>query len=688
MKRELSGTRCGWIAAALVALLAAPASASPTRSFVLDSASVLGEGKLDGTSVDSGGVITAGFTTRRTELPGVPSAKSLLAMPDGSAYVGTGNDGKIFRYKDGVAKLFADTKQVLVASLARDAKGTLYAGTLPKGKIFAISPAGQVKEFSSPAGAEHVWALVYDDKQKTLFAATGPQGKVFAIDAAGKAEVYYDSEDSHIMTLARAADGSLYAGTSDRALLLHLRGVGRADVVYDFEGSEITAIALRGDQVAVIANLFPKTVTPPKPATPAAPSGDTHSGGTAPAQAPPPAPANQQAGKGQLYRVAGDGSVERLFTADDGHLTAVEWGDADTIYVGTGKEGHIHRVRVSDHQHALLADVDERQILGLQLTAAKPLFITADAGAIYELERGPASKLEWTSKVLDAGGRARFGNVQLRARGPLTWSARSGNTDKPDASWSEWSKEQSAAGAIAAPSARFLQLRVRLGNASSVVYALEAFYLAQNQPALINEVSVEPPRPRAEKAGSSHPAAVSSAYKLRWKVDNPDNDALRYRLFWKREDAPRYRPLLREGEVFTGTDYSWETDAVPDGYYRVQVEASDELDNPAPLALKTRTESEPILIDNTPPEIPDLRVMGDRVIGKARDAQGPIGKLEYSLDGIEWRLLRADDDLLDAAEESFSLPFSQLPKGEHLVVVRVSDARGNSTARDLHVSVR
>ncbi|HTU57658.1 MAG TPA: hypothetical protein VMF89_04475, partial [Polyangiales bacterium] len=157
--------------------------ATPTRSFVLDSHSSLSEGKLDGTTVESDGTIQAGVQTRRTELPGVPTAKCLLTLPDGSAFVGTGNDGKIFSVKDGVAKVFAETKQVMVASLARDASGTLYAGTLPSGKVFAINSQGNVRELVALPGAEHVWALVFDDASKTLYAATGPEGKVFAVDA-------------------------------------------------------------------------------------------------------------------------------------------------------------------------------------------------------------------------------------------------------------------------------------------------------------------------------------------------------------------------------------------------------------------------------------------------------------------------------------------------------------------------
>ncbi|MET0384772.1 MAG: hypothetical protein ABW321_02375 [Polyangiales bacterium] len=676
-----------------LALLALPslapasnAEASPTRSFVLDSASVLGEGKLDGVSVSSDGSITRGVQTRRTELPGVPTAKSLLVLPDGTAFVGTGNEGKIYRYRDGVAQPFAETKQLLVSSLARDARGTLYAGTLPSGKIFAIDDKGKLREHAALQGAEHVWALSYDDASKTLFAATGPEGKLFAIDDKGKASVYYDSEDAHIMALTRARDGSWYIGTSDRALVLRLRGAGRAEVVYDFEGSEITALATRGNQLAVIANLFPKSLTPSKPAPTPAASNDGHSpAASAPAQTPPPSLERPQAGKGQLYRVRESGQVERLFTADEGHLTTVEWADDDTLYVGTGKEGHIHRVKVSDHSHALLVDVDERQILAQQLTGPSPLFVTADGAAIYAL-RGQGSQFDWTSKALDAGGRARFGRLRARGAGAFELRTRSGQTDKPDSSWSDWSGPIASEGAITSPAARFLQVKVSLRDAASTVYALEAFYLTDNQPALVSEVSVEPPRPRTD-AGSGKPATVSSSYKLRWKVENPDNDSLRYRVYAAREGQPRWLPLLRESEVFTGTEYSWDTAAVADGFYRVRVVASDELDNPKPLALEAHGDSEPFLVDNRPPELPNLRVSGPRIEGSARDEQGPIGKLEYNVDGLEWRLARVQDDLLDTREEAFSIPLNELPKGRHIVAVRATDARGNAVTRDLDIDV-
>ena len=66
----------------VLSLSSARALAGGTRSFVLDSANVLEEGKLEGTTVRSDGSIARGVTTRRTALTGVASAKSLLVAPD------------------------------------------------------------------------------------------------------------------------------------------------------------------------------------------------------------------------------------------------------------------------------------------------------------------------------------------------------------------------------------------------------------------------------------------------------------------------------------------------------------------------------------------------------------------------------------------------------------------------------
>jgi len=340
-----------------------------------------------------------------------------------------------------------------------------------------------------------------------------------------------------------------------------------------------------------------------------------------------------------------------------------------------------------DHTHALWVDVDERQVLATSIRSKKPVFVTGDGAAIYEIETGPAQHAWWTSKVLDAGTVAKFGQLTFRGQGKLSFQTRSGNTDKADGTWSEWSPRLTAAGPIQSPGARFLQVRASLDAFDGLIYAIEAFYLPQNQPALVSEVIAEPPRLRTERPGSRG-TNNSSIYKLRWKVDNPDGDTLRYRLAYKREENPAWRSLLRDSDVLTAMEYSWDTEGVPDGFYRVRVESSDELDNPTPIARKASGDSEPFLLDNHPPSVVELRVAGGKLTGKAVDSLGPISKLEYTADGIEWLLVFPADGLFDTREEAFQLPLQLLPKGDLTVMVRATDARGNVGSSEVNVRVQ
>ncbi|HEX2677684.1 MAG TPA: hypothetical protein VHM19_13625, partial [Polyangiales bacterium] len=481
-------------------------------------------------------------------------------------------------------------------------------------------------------------------------------------------------------------DGTLYAGTSDQAWVLRLRGPGKAEVVYDFDGNEVTALDVKNGELAVAANLFPRApASKPVTTTPASDASSPQASTPVPPPAPPASTTTPQAGKGQLYHVDRNGRAERLFTADEGHITTVEWGADGAIYAGTGKEGHIHRVQL-DHEHSVWADVDERQVLAQKLGGTHPMFVTGDGAAIYEVLTGPSQKPTWTSKVLDANVPARFGQLTWRGDGKVALQTRSGNTEKPDTTWSEWSSPLTAAGPIRSPQARFLQVRALLDTqAPSVIYAIEAFYLPANQTAVVTEVTVEPPRPKTDK--NNRTQSGGTAYKIKWKTDNADGDALRFRIEYALEHESVWRALLRENEIVTGSEQSWETDGIPDGHYRVRVEASDELDNPAGIAQKHAALSEPILVDNHPPHVDELRVDKGRITGVARDNLGPVSKLEYTVDGLDWRLLSAEDDLLDTASERFVLPLSLLPKGNHAVVIRASDARANTGSAEIVVDV-
>jgi len=496
---------------------------------------------------------------------------------------------------------------------------------------------------------EHVWALAWNGQR--LYAGTGPEGKVFAIEPGGQANVVYDSEQGHVMALA--LDGEdVYAGTDGEAIVYRIRGTDVA-VVYDFPGNEVTALDAAGGVLAVAANEMP------------APRRVTKSKNRS---------KRRTAGKGRLYRVSAEGRADRLHRDDDEHFTAVQIVD-EQIYVGTGKEGRIHRVGPG-RRRATYVDVDERQVTGLALDGDAPVFVTGDSAAIYRVGEASGAQATWTSKALDAAFVARWGRLEWRGEGRIAFRTRSGNSEEPDETWTDWSAPMAAPGPIRSPAARFLQIRAELSR-GSVLRASQAFYLPQNQRGLVTRVRVE-----SSSGDPDDPPSPSHRRKIQWSVENPDSDALRYRLRFRREGQSLWRPMFEEDVEVTDESYTWDTSGIPDGWYEVQVEASDESDNPGPLTLRDLRTSEPFLVDDHDPTVA-VQLRGGRLVGTARDAMGPIRKLEYAVDGGDWQIFFPEDQLLDEAEERFEVDLAELTAGIHLVAVRATDAAGNVAVAEI-----
>lgn len=657
------------IAALLGAVQVESAGAVTTERFVLDDAESLAGGELIHTTVHSDGRVESGVDLTRIDLPpDVPLVYTAVRDSSGAIYLGTGNDGRVLRVRGEQVEPFAQTGQLLVSALAFDGGGTLFAGTLPEGRIFAIARDGTTRELVRPEGAEHVWDLAWDARRELLFAATGPEGRVYAIDRRGRASVWWDAPAAHIMSLALGDDGTLYAGTSDEAVVARIRGEGRVEIVHDFPGNEITALAIRGGVLAVAANELPD---PPR--VTAAQSRDRTS---ATATTPRPSP-----GKGRIWRMGQDGRAERVYSRDDGHITSLDVLDDGAIIGGVGNDGLIVRVN-ADRTHATWIDVDERQVLDVHFAGVAPFFVTGDGAALYRVNDARPQRAIWESKVLDARFPARWGQLTWRGEGPLTFQTRSGNTERPDDAWSAWSSDLTSSGPIRSPEARFLQIRARFDrDPNAVLRAVTAYFLPQNQRPYVRDVRLEganaamTKRMRAER--QSHIPAPSSTYKLAWTVENADDDRVRYRLQFRREDQSVWRDILPERETLTDAEYAWNTASIPDGFYIVRVEASDELDNAPGLALRHTADSEPIRIDNHAPRIERLRAQGTRLTGVATDTLGPITRLEFAVDGGEWRPLFPVDDLFDTAEERFEIDLSSLSPGSHIIAVRATDAGGN-----------
>ncbi|WP_437853592.1 hypothetical protein [Sorangium sp. So ce363] len=676
-----------WLLAAAVAavgLVALPAHAVGTRSFELRSLEDLKGGDLTGVSVDSNGAVRAGLTLGATPLPDATSIWSSVVLPDGTVLLGTGNEGKIYSVSGGRVALVATTGQMAVSALALAEGGDVIAGTFPEGKLFRLprgaGNGGPAKVFAELPDTEDVWGLAYDPRAKALYAATGSEGKLFRVDAAGKAQVYFDSDEPHLMSVAVGDDGAVYAGSNGKALLYKLTAPGRATVLYDFDADDVKAIAIapgaKGGAIYAIANKYAEAFAPPKRNRSGPPS-------------PQPARA-QKPGKGVLMRFDRSGVAEKMMSDDDTHYVSLGLGDDLTPYVGTGAEGQLYAVS-DNHVARLVADTDERQVGAFLMAGRRRFVATTDPAVFHEVKGVGGADAVWTSKVLDAGLRATFGRLSWRSDGALELETRSGNTDAPDSTWSPWSTALAAPGDVKSPPARFAQIRARWRrDPGAVLREVKLSFVTDNARAVVTSIEAapkgqtKPSRSSLPPSGGEAPKPVS-ALQLTWKVDNPDQDDLRYRLSYRMEGQSTWRSLLKPGEKVTRAEHVWDTTALPEGEYRILVEASDELANPPERTLRHRLESGTVLVDNTPPVFRALALQGRRLTGEVADGLGPVARIEVSIAGLEeWRPVFPSDGVFDEAVEPFEADLGAIvPPGAHLLAVRAYDSAGNVVTRDI-----
>jgi hypothetical protein len=299
----------------------------------------------------------------------------------------------------------------------------------------------------------------------------------------------------------------------------------------------------------------------------------------------------------------------------------------------------------------------------------------------------------WTSKLLDAGLRAKFGTISWHASGQLEISTRVGNTSVPDPTWSAWSNPITAPGAMPNIQGRYVQVRARWSrDPNAVLSDVTIPFVTDNLRPVVTEVSAATKTTPTKEGGSSTVPASGgevgkhdTVVKVTWKVDNLDSDQLRYRVAFKREGQTQWRDAHKNDEVLTKAELDWDTTALPEGKYRVRVEASDEVANPPDQVQKHALESELVLVDNTPPRIDNLQMTGRRLRCHVVDGTSPIARVEIAVDGkLEWRPLAPADGIFDTLDEAIDADVSAVvPAGSHIVVVRAYDAAGNSVSRDV-----
>ncbi|HLH43830.1 MAG TPA: hypothetical protein VKV74_12630 [Bryobacteraceae bacterium] len=720
---------------ALLACAAALCSAATTQTWETSGYQDFSRGRIEGLSLTRDGKLTLGPRVTTVFDSGQAQIWSLAPAPDGSFYIGTGNRGRLYRLDAaGNSSLVWSSDQPEIFAVTVDSKGVVYAGTSPDGKVYRIE-SGKASEYFSPE-ARYIWALTCAP-DGSLFVATGDEGKIFRVVAPGAGSVYYETGQTHVTSLALDSQGRLLAGSEPNGLLYRIAGPGKAFVLYDSALPEIRAIvpapdgtiyaAALGGSVAkraAAASLTPAaspagavnaiattvTVTDQQVGLNPAPKPEAAKAPTAAAPAQTVASASSTAEysgveRSALYKIAPDNTVETLWTSKEENVYDLALQGPSILFL-TDAEGRIYKMDAAAPGNAtLVAQANEGDATRLLASPKGLLAATGNLGKILRLENGPASGGWFEAPVHDAGTVARWGRLSWRGGGSgVSFRTRSGNSARPDPTWSEWSDPISnpAQAAIASPNARYLQWRAEFsGAASSALENVTVAYLPQNTPPVIHSIGVAA-QPGAAKAASASPAAYTvtvtdsseaagpsapqtisrgapQQIQITWQADDADGDKLIYSLYFRGEDESQWK-LLRAN--MTENAYLLDGEVLADGRYFFRLTASDQPSNPPDLARAAELVSAPVTIDNTPPRVtpgaPRRVESALELSVEAEDGQSSLRRCEYSIDAGPWTPVEAADGVTDSPRERFPIRIASFPAGEHLISIRVYDAAGNA----------
>lgn len=727
----------------LVLLLAAgPISAGATRIAATASARDFLTGDARGTAVTADGRLTLGVPLGPKEWPDdAADAVVFGAASDGAGrlYVATGGGlGRLFVSEpSGRIGLLFKAPEPNLTAVAVGPDGTVVCASAPNGKLYRVDPNGKDPaaagtEWGSPQEAA-VWALAFA-KDGTLFAGTGNKGRIWRRTPAGKFEMFQDVDDVHVRALAVGPDGTVFAGTSDRGLLVSISPDGTKRTLHDFSRPEVVGVAVDGKGTVWAAAssadvAAPRTTladarggrpapTPTPAPTPPAPEEETPRGSVSISArtsrvAPTPPPGG--GGSAEVVSVLSDGFVEPAWTFPDETVFSMR-GDRDGgLVVTTGPRGRVYLL--ADRRLRLVAQTGERVAVSAPALGPALGAVTMGAAGVFRPGAMPG-RGTFTSAPRDAARLSVFGRLRWEGTAPggsaVEFAARAGNSEKPDATWTDW-VPVAPDGAAKLPAARYFQWKATLtpgkGGAAPLVERVEFSYAERNARPVLENLSVLEPGAVISRGGGAgtnvlsvtnpdengiyagleaprEPAIDPGGRRLfrkgfrtvTWRGLDPNGDPLRYDVDGKREDSDTWFPVRKDLE---DAHCSFDTTALPDGRYRFRVTATDRPANPEAEALTAVDETGVVVVDNTPPvlTVESARPAGAEIEVRlvATDALSPVTRAEGAVNADRWRPLAADDGAADSPSERFLFRVPKPGKGA-ILSVRVLDAAGNWVA--------
>jgi hypothetical protein len=592
---------------------------------------------------------------------------SVSADKNGTPYLGTSSPATVLRgsaQKDGKPFTLFESRDVSVQVVRVGPDGSLYAATVPSGKVYKLNPNATARQDESSAkvvfdaakadgsaGADsasesrlnreskshYIWDMTFDGAGKLYIAVGGP-GTIYRVDPANpdaRPETFFKSDEQHIRALAWDAKGNLIAGSDGSGLVYRISPQGKGYVLFEAPRREITSVVVAANGTIFASSVGDKSHNP-LPPLPVQGVGSisftiVQPGSLQAANASTSTPEGTE-----IYALVENQAPRKIWSSKDDIVYALA-AQSDGLLAISGNRGHIFRIQ-QNGDYADVAHVEAQQGLSLAeisgTTGNSVLIGTGNTGKLYSL--GKSEKHEYASDVLDAGTYARFGRIEVDPDSEnYEILTRTGNVEQPvrghgDWGWSDWQPLKD--GSIQSPAGRFLQWKAVLRSGGRLA-GVGVNYLPVNAAPEIDDMVValgarlNPQNSAAnqqQNVNITFPSTIQAnvvqgdtgsansplqaikdrtAVTVRWAAHDDNGDDLVYSLYL-RGDGEHDWHLLKDD--ITEKAYSFDAALIPDGGYRIKVVASDSPSHSPGEALTGSKESERFEVDTTPPVVSNL----------------------------------------------------------------------------------
>jgi hypothetical protein len=703
------------VTASLLALSLSPHAilAQGTRLWVQSRYEEFEKGQPESIAIASQGHLEAGPPLRSVLLTPSTYIWAVASDSQGNAYIATGSPATVLKVTPaGVSTKLFSTKELTVQAVRVGPDGSVYAATVPGGKVYRIKPgqsgldettaavifdaattARNVATAKSADQARYIWDLAFDS-HGALYIATGGPAAIYRVNVSTDtphAELFFESDEQHIRCLLFEPNGNLIAGSDGGGLVYRIGKDGKGLVIYDTPKREVTALAESADGRLYVAAVGEKSKSslPPLPV-----QGVAVATATITIVTPGSVQASSSNGLipdgSEVDELSAQGAPRKLWATREDVVYALR-STPQGLLVATGNRGRIYRIH-EDGSYLDLARAATGQATAFA-DAPDGLYVaTSNTGRLYKLGTQPAAQGTYLSDVLDSGVFSQFGRMEVNdSGGSYEIFARSGNVENPERNWSEWRKVTPNSGASGVPAARFVQWKSVL-EPGARVGSVGINYLPVNIAPVVDEIAVEPgarANQTPQQPGQPQPVTINlpsaqtalsytqdpatgplsavrdrTAVTVRWSAHDDNGDELIFDVYVRGDGEKNWR-LLRPR--VTERFYSFDSIRLPDGGYRMRVVASDAPAHTLGDALTGERESDHFIVDTTPPVLTALQ--GNLQSGVlhaafvASDATSPIARAEYSLDAGRWQFLEPVGKLSDSLTEHYELnvPLAAIP---------------------------